>query len=149
MVFNPRELQSPFYRVAARAIVFDDHGRVLVIKDKYQEYELPGGGWEYDEDFETAIRRELKEEVGVDVQAVGDVAFTYRGFGEWGYWTLRLVAPVSLVHGNVVSPGDGMIAAHYVTRDEFLTLQWCDEDAAVIHYVDKIWSLVEKKLVKR
>ncbi len=148
MAFNPRNLPSPFYRVSVRALAFDNQERILVVENEDHEYELPGGGWEHDEDFETAMRRELREEVGREVTDVGAIAFTYRGFGEREYWMLRLVAPVSLADGGL-TPGDGMIAARYITRDEFLALPWCDEDAPVVGYAGKIWSLVEKEPIKR
>ena len=59
-------------RQAARAIVVKD-GQILVMKrNKFgkQYYTLIGGGIELDEDQETALRRELLEETGMQVGTI-------------------------------------------------------------------------------
>jgi len=56
--------------VAADAVVFDDLGRVLLIRRKYPPFEgafaLPGGFVEYGETTEAAALRELREETGIE-----------------------------------------------------------------------------------
>lgn len=56
-------------RTGARAILFDESGRVaLVYEHSYDHYKLPGGCVEVGEDVEQALRREVKEEVGARVK---------------------------------------------------------------------------------
>lgn len=56
-------------RTGARAILFDESGRVaLVYEHRYDHYKLPGGCVEAGEDIERALRREVKEEVGARVK---------------------------------------------------------------------------------
>jgi 8-oxo-dGTP diphosphatase len=53
-----------------RAIIIKEN-KVLIIKRTKKDsvyYVIPGGGVENGEDFEVAIRRECKEELGVDVR---------------------------------------------------------------------------------
>jgi len=60
----------PLFRVFAVAVIFDQDDRLLFVKMTYQRvhpWGLPGGGLEYGEVPETAVRREVQEETGWDV----------------------------------------------------------------------------------
>ena len=65
------------FRMAARAVLFDDEGKVAILhvsKDNY--HKLPGGGIEEGENIEQALNREIKEEVGCEMeigQEIGSV----------------------------------------------------------------------------
>jgi len=52
--------------VTAAVIVRD--GRVLIAKRKEGKWEFPGGGLEDNETLEECLKRELMEEMGVDVE---------------------------------------------------------------------------------
>jgi 8-oxo-dGTP pyrophosphatase MutT (NUDIX family) len=48
------------------AAIFDDHGRVLLVKHSYKPgWQFPGGGVERHEPPESALMRELREELGL------------------------------------------------------------------------------------
>jgi len=60
---NPRE------RIGARGIVVREDGKIAVFnKSNKNEYKLPGGGIEADEDPKAAFRREVLEETGCEVE---------------------------------------------------------------------------------
>ena len=62
---------SQFRRVGADAAVFDEQGRILLQKRAdFKVWGLPGGSIEVGETREQAVRREVKEESGLDVQVV-------------------------------------------------------------------------------
>jgi len=50
-------------------VIFDDEGRVLLVRQTYgrRSWELPGGGRQPRESLEQAVRREVREEIGVEV----------------------------------------------------------------------------------
>ena len=53
------------YRISLKALIYNDAGQILVVKEINRTYwDLPGGGMDYDEDFESSLKRELYEEVG-------------------------------------------------------------------------------------
>jgi ADP-ribose pyrophosphatase YjhB (NUDIX family) len=61
-------------REAARAVVFDNDGRVALLHaQKTDYYKLPGGGIEAGEDKMTGLDRELKEEIGSKITVEGEV----------------------------------------------------------------------------
>ncbi len=55
--------------VAAGAVILDGPGRVVVVNPSYKDgWELPGGMAEEGEDPYTAARREVLEEIGLDLE---------------------------------------------------------------------------------
>jgi ADP-ribose pyrophosphatase YjhB (NUDIX family) len=67
-------------RRAARAVVLDDEGRVLLVRFDFPNertlWATVGGGLEPDETHEDAIRRELAEEAGLDGVELGPEIWT-------------------------------------------------------------------------
>ena len=51
------------------AVVFDPQGQVLLVRQSYghRGWDLPGGGREPRESLEDALRRELREEIGIEI----------------------------------------------------------------------------------
>lgn len=62
--------KSPYpacaYRVSAKAIIVI-YGKLLLIRENGNHWDLPGGGVEHLEDVDVALKREVKEETGLDV----------------------------------------------------------------------------------
>ncbi|MFZ3560823.1 NUDIX domain-containing protein [Streptomyces sp. BH055] len=59
-------------RVAADAFLRDHSGRVLLVNPTYKPgWDLPGGMAEANEPPEEAVRRELREELGLTIQPLG------------------------------------------------------------------------------
>ena len=67
------------YTYGVKCIVRDDRGRVLFVRHTYADrtlWEVPGGGRRRSEEPEVAVRREMREELGielVDLRAVGEL----------------------------------------------------------------------------
>lgn len=61
------------FTVTAGAIIFDDEGRILLLDHVFRPdsgWGIPGGFLKKGEQPEAALRRELKEEIGIEVEAV-------------------------------------------------------------------------------
>ena len=52
------------YRISIKAIIYNDDGKMLVVKEHGLHWGLPGGGMDFGETFDKALARELEEEVG-------------------------------------------------------------------------------------
>lgn len=104
------------YRISIKAVVFNDKGEVLVVKESDRDWwDLPGGGMDHGEDFKTAIARELKEEVNMidDFQfrivEVENPAY----LAELNFWQMRMIFAV-IPENMSFSPGeDGDEVAFY------------------------------------
>ena len=73
-----RDWLSPFERRAVRALVVDARGRVLLVRFEHPVshavwWAAPGGGIDEGETDEAALRRELREEVGLELAQPGPV----------------------------------------------------------------------------
>ena len=74
-------LAHPRFTVTAGAVVTDDRGRVLLLKHRFRPgagWGMPGGFLERGEQPEAALRRELREEIGLEVEQLE--LFTVRSF---------------------------------------------------------------------
>ena len=53
------------YRISLKALIYNDAGQILVVKEIDRTYwDLPGGGMDFGETIESSLKRELYEEVG-------------------------------------------------------------------------------------
>lgn len=127
MNFTPEllgQLPSPFYRVAVKALVFDDQGRLLVIRNEKDGYEIPGGGWEFGETYEECLKREIDEELGAKIKSIDDFCGIWVcSHHEWGYKMLRIAMRVSL-SDFVFKPSTEVMAMEWIDQAKFMTIDW-------------------------
>ncbi|PIP23919.1 MAG: ADP-ribose pyrophosphatase [Candidatus Nealsonbacteria bacterium CG_4_10_14_0_2_um_filter_38_17] len=72
------------YRKAARAVVFDNEGRIGLLNVSGKDYyKLPGGGVEEGEDIKTALDRECEEELGVEIEVLTEVGSIIEYRAKW------------------------------------------------------------------
>lgn len=90
---------TPRHSVSVAAVVVDDDGRVLVIKRRDNgAWQLPGGVLELGETIHDGLRREVREETGVEVEPV-------RLTGVYKNMTLGVVALVFRARPVAGTPG--------------------------------------------
>jgi 8-oxo-dGTP diphosphatase len=69
---DPRlpQIDDCLYRISIKAVIIQNRKLLLVHERDDEWWSVPGGGIDYGETVEQAIRRELSEELGVDPQDV-------------------------------------------------------------------------------
>lgn len=71
-------------RHAARGIVIREDNILLLFTERYNDFSLPGGGIDQDEDIHVALKRELEEETGArDVQIRSHYGFIEEYRAHW------------------------------------------------------------------
>ena len=71
------------FSVGVLGIVVDDQGRVMLVEQTYRSgWYLPGGGVRWKEPLDDALRRELREEVGIEPTAPPRLHGLYWNFAE-------------------------------------------------------------------
>lgn len=59
--------------VSVAALVTNEEGKILLVNSPWRGWEYPGGLIEPGETFQEALRREVREEAGVDIRITGFV----------------------------------------------------------------------------
>lgn len=88
---------TTFYRVSLKAIIRNDAGDVLVVKENGSNWSLPGGGMDHEETVHQALTRELYEEVLIEEdfsETLLDTAIMYVESKE--AWLLWLVYKIDI-----------------------------------------------------
>lgn len=68
--------EKPIIRFGSRGIIINENDEIaLFYKENKNEYKLPGGGIEKDEDPEAAFVRECEEEAGVKVEIIKELGY--------------------------------------------------------------------------
>ena len=132
-------LPSPFYRVSVKALVFDDRGRLLVVREAADTWETPGGGWEHGETLEECLERELGEELGVGLAGIEPATLhpSTDFAAERPFQRLKLLIVASI--DGPPSPCGEILEVRWVTRSELRRLGAPSGDASMRRYIDSTW----------
>jgi len=122
LINNPVIPTARNHTLGVGVVVINEKNELLVIKDRLgKKYKLPGGYIDDDENISTAVRREVKEETGIDVEFSSIIAlghFKPLQFGESNLY----VGCTAQAHSSEINIIDDyeIIEARWMNVDEFL-----------------------------
>lgn len=110
---------------AVRAVIQDEHGSILFIqRSDNRKWALPAGGMELGESVTECLKREVKEETGLDVIAATPIAlhseprFTFvDGFGN-SYQMFALIFRVDEWKGKLLRKTEETLDAQFFPKDK-------------------------------
>jgi 8-oxo-dGTP pyrophosphatase MutT (NUDIX family) len=132
---------SAIVRPAARALVLDPDGRTLLVRYVNPDtgehlWTTPGGGIDPRETLTDAVRRELKEEAGLDAE-IGPVIWTRREVYDWAGMTIDQREQFVLVRTQQFEPrpeiGRNGLLAEDVHELRWWTLDELETSDAVVY----------------
>ncbi len=119
------------------AVIVDAEGKILATQRGYGEmkdgWEFPGGKIEADETPQQALRREISEELDVEI-SVGELLGTV----EWDYPNFHLTMNCYWCH---MVDGELSLLEHealrWLSRDELWSVTWLPADCEVVRMIEK------------
>jgi len=114
------DIPACFYRVSIKALALDEsRTKFLVVQEENGLWELPGGGLDWGMTPQDDLKREIKEEMGLDVVNVTThpsyVCFDNNYGG--GHWRASIVYETEPEHLNFTL-SDECVAIKFVTSQE-------------------------------
>jgi 8-oxo-dGTP diphosphatase len=127
--------ESPKHSVSVAAVLTDDHGRALLIQRADNgHWEPPGGVLELGETIEDGLRREVREETGLDIEA-GQLTGVYKNMSR---------GVVALVFRAKIT-GGGLAASDEATAFRWASADQVRELAAEAHAVRVLDALTDEQ----
>lgn len=127
MTFSKTDTEKPRIRPGIKALIIND-GKLLMIKERVRGevlYDFPGGGMDFGEKVEETLHREVKEEIGIEIE-IGPIL---------GVWTFMIpVAPVQILcigYQCKTSNPDGIDMTHNPAAEDIFEYQWLEIDEVI------------------
>ncbi len=117
---NAGKYPNTFYRVSIKALIKNDKGEVLVVKEHQDKWELPGGGLDHGESVHECLARELREELGITndfTESFNKVVTQYmpsRPDKELDFWKMAMYYDVKLAGNYTITTAAGVAEAQFM-----------------------------------
>lgn len=115
------EIPNCFYRVSVKALITDKKGRFLLQKEERGVWDLPGGGLNFGENPVEGLKREIKEEMGLELKNINTQPcyFVTAQYDETP-WFSNVVYEAQVCDIEKFKPSNECIEYKYFTNKEVL-----------------------------
>ena len=135
-----KDMNNPRLRLGARGIVLREDGKIAIFnKSNKNEYKLPGGGIEDDENPEEAFKREVLEETGCKIEIINKLGTTEE------YKTLDNFKQISYIFVGKVVEDTKQLNVTQKEKDEGAKLIWETPENALKVITESYDKLVASK----
>jgi 8-oxo-dGTP diphosphatase len=109
-----------FYRVSVKALILNEKDEFLLIQEANRLWELPGGGMDFGENAKETLQREIKEEMGLEVQDIeSKPSYFFSCLNPKGQHIVNVVFKARLKNLDFV-PSEECMALGYFNADTIL-----------------------------
>lgn len=109
-----------FYRISIKALILDDKKRFLLFREENGQWDLPGGGLDYGETPQECLKRELKEEGGLEIISIKPYPSSFvTGLRENGTWKGIVLYETKVKNINF-TPSEECVDVSFFTKEEAL-----------------------------
>lgn len=119
------DLPQAHYRISVKALILNEtRTKFLVTQEEDGVWELPGGGLDHGESPEECLRREIKEEMGLEVTFIAQTPsffFTINKQTDKTSWVANVLYEIRLANLSF-TPSNECVAVRFVTAEEALAL---------------------------
>jgi len=122
LVDNPITPTATNHTIGVGAFVLDGN-EILVVKDNiYQQYKLPGGYVDINENLSQSLKREVFEETGVNISLESIVTLSHFSPGQFGESNIYIVCKAKPLSKEIcIADEHEIIEAKWINVDEYLT----------------------------
>lgn len=122
-----QDRQQP--KIIAAALI-EKGGKLLLIKEKLasgkEKWIVPGGAVEFGENLEEAVKREIKEETGLDVKITKFIGFKEVIAPQFDYHTIVFFYLAEPIGGSLVLEDDQILDGNFFSPEEIKNLLLVD-----------------------
>tara|TARA_B100001059_G_C17399554_1_gene363081 strand:+ start:68 stop:508 length:441 start_codon:yes stop_codon:yes gene_type:complete len=124
---------SDKFPVSIKAVIIDDN-KVLCLKNERNEWDFPGGKINFNEDVETSLKREVKEEVNLEISNINILKSINMRFNE--------VSVFVVVYSAHISCNSSVIISHEHSEYNFFSKKEIKDLNMPQEYKDLIYTLI-------
>ena len=110
---------NTFYRVSIKALIKNDKGEILVVKEHQDKWELPGGGLDHGESIHECLRCELQEELNITndfTETFREIKVQYmpsRPDKELDFWKMSMYFDITIEGELIINPSKDLTDAQF------------------------------------
>jgi len=113
-----------FYRLSIKGLILNEtRDKFLIVQEENGLWELPGGGLDWGENPQNGLRREIKEEMGLEVITVSNTPDYLLTFQKKlnDIWVANVLFEVTVPNLNF-TPSAECVALRFVSATEIITM---------------------------
>ncbi len=98
-------IPNEFYRVSVKALILNESRDKFALSLEANDYwELPGGGLYFEEKYDECLRREVKQETGLDIIWIdSNPSYFWAGPHTSGYYAVNIIFEVTVKDLNITT----------------------------------------------